>query len=107
MIGRRTGAATLVEHVRSARNLALAHERYDLDPAEHVVIDEEARALGAEVVGVWHSHPDRPAQPSAADGEHAWEAWSYLILSVTAAGVVELRSWRWSGARFAEEELAT
>lgn len=106
LIGRRSGRDTLVEHVRSARNLALARDRYELDPADHLAFDHEAHALGAEIVGVWHSHPDRPARASESDRAGATEPWSYVILAVTAAGVVDVRSWRWSEARFNEEELA-
>jgi proteasome lid subunit RPN8/RPN11 len=58
-----------------------------------------------EVVGVWHSHPDHPARPSETDRNGAWEGWSYLILSVTAEGVPDLRSWRLRGEHFEEEDV--
>jgi len=56
-------------------------------------------------VGIWHSHPDHPARPSETDRAAAWEGWSYLIASVTDAGLSELRSWRLSGERFLEEPV--
>ena len=80
-------------------------DRYDLDPRGYLRAEERARALGLTVVGVWHSHPDHPARPSETDRNGAWEGWSYLILSVTAEGVPDLRSWRLRGERFEEERL--
>ena len=80
-------------------------DRYQLDPADHFAAEEQARAAGLEVVGVWHSHPDHPAQPSETDRSAAWEGWSYLILSVTSEGVTESRSWRLREEAFIEEVI--
>ena len=103
--GRRLGARVDVEQAREARNLAEARDRFELDPADHLAAEEAARALGLAVVGVWHSHPDRPARPSEADRAQAQEGWSYVILSVSAQRALELRSWRFVGAEFVEETL--
>jgi proteasome lid subunit RPN8/RPN11 len=84
-------------------NKERAGDRYELDPAAHRKADEEARADGMEVVGIWHSHPDHPAQPSETDRQAAWEGWSYMILSVTGEGVSDVRSWRLDGDAFIEE----
>jgi len=110
LIGRRGPAAghVAVERVVEARNLAgdRARERYELDPGDLVDADRVARAAGLEVVGVWHSHPDHPARPSEADRAGAWEGFAYLIASVRAGGVDELRSWRLAGGRFVEQRIA-
>jgi proteasome lid subunit RPN8/RPN11 len=102
------GARSRVERVEVARNLRIerAHDRYELDPADFLRIDEVARAAGLEVLGVWHSHPDHPARPSETDRAAAWEGWSYVIVSVAADGVRDLRSWRLEGEAFREEEVA-
>ncbi len=90
-----------------ARNLNVERpgDRYQLDPADHFAAEEKARAAGLEVVGVWHSHPDHPAEPSETDRSAAWEGWSYLILSVTPEGVAEKRSWRLREEAFIEEVI--
>ena len=105
LLGRRSGAITVVTHVLEARNLATTrpHERYDLDPSDHFAAEELARALGLDVVGIWHSHPDRPAFPSELDRTQAWKGWSYAIVSVSAGAAREVRSWRLAGERFVEE----
>ena len=107
LLGRLSGDRVTVEHVRSAPNLDRAHarDRYELDPAAHLAAAEEARALGLDVVGVWHSHPDLPARPSETDRAEAWSGWSYVIVSAGASRAGELRSWRLHGDRFAEEEV--
>ena len=107
LLGRRVGERTRVAEVSEARNLCGdgAGERYDLDPADHLAAEERARALGLEVVGVWHSHPDRPAVPSEADRAGAWPDWSYAIVAVAAGAPRALRAWRLDGARFAEQEV--
>jgi proteasome lid subunit RPN8/RPN11 len=92
-----------------ARNLnrERARDRYDLDPADFLAADVAARSDGLEIVGVWHSHPDHPAQPSETDRAAAWEGWSYVIVEVTSRGVAALRSWRLEGPTFVEEPISS
>ncbi|MBL8472172.1 MAG: M67 family metallopeptidase [Rhodocyclaceae bacterium] len=107
MLGRRAGQGAQVEAVRSARNLSLerAHDRFELDPLDFLAIDAEARAAGQEILGVWHTHPDHPAQPSDTDRVAAWQDWCYVILSVTRQGVLDLRSWRLEQDQFVEQTV--
>ena len=96
-----------VEDVTQARNLNTerAEDRYEMDPLDLLRADEMARARRLDIVGVWHTHPDHPAQPSATDREQAWDGWSYLILEVGAGGVQAMRSWRLEGPDFVEEAV--
>jgi proteasome lid subunit RPN8/RPN11 len=107
LVGQRSDRAAVVERMVPARNLNVerAAVSYELDPADFVRADLQARDDSLEIVGIWHSHPDHPAEPSETDRRAAWEGWSYLILSVTATGVDEWRSWRLEGERFVEETL--
>lgn len=108
LIGRRNGGETEVADVAAARNAIpeRACDRFELHPEDFLKADEAARSRGLSIVGIWHSHPDHPARPSATDRAHAWEGWSYLIASVSAGGVHELRCWRLSDGEFKEEEVA-
>jgi proteasome lid subunit RPN8/RPN11 len=106
LLGRRSSAGTEVVEVREARNLAARSDRFELDPTDHFAAEEAARALELEVVGLWHSHPDHPPVPSAADRAHREAAWSSVIVSVRADGATELRAWRWEGTSFAAEPLS-
>ena len=60
-----------------------AHNRYNIAPQELVRIQRQARGLGLDIVGFYHSHPDHPAQWSATDfAEAHWIGCSYVITSV-------------------------
>lgn len=60
-----------------------AHNRYHIAPIELVKIQRQARGLGLDIVGFYHSHPDHPAQWSVTDfAEAHWMGCSYVITSV-------------------------
>jgi proteasome lid subunit RPN8/RPN11 len=108
MLGRHDAGGVEVLEVRRARNLnvARARDRFELDPVDYLAAEQAAAAQGVALVGVWHTHPDHPARPSATDRALAWEGWSYLIAAVSAGKVTDLRSWRLDGGPdFAEEEI--
>jgi len=109
LLGRTHLGRTETARAVRARNLnrERARDRYDLDPADFLEADAAARAAGLEIVGVWHSHPDHPAEPSETDRAAAWEGWSYVIVEVTSAGASALRSWRLAGERFVEEPVSS
>jgi len=102
----RDGVVRVVEVMRARNaNTERAHDRYELDPGDFLRADQRARARQLEIVGIWHTHPDHPARPSATDRQRAWDGWSYLILSVNHLGVQALRSWRLDGDDFVEEAV--
>jgi proteasome lid subunit RPN8/RPN11 len=57
-------------------------DRHELVPAEHELLRRLCRLAGLDVLGYYHSHPDRDAQPSRTDSQHAWAGAAYLIVSV-------------------------
>jgi proteasome lid subunit RPN8/RPN11 len=60
-----------------------AHNRYNIAPQELVKIQRQARGLGLDIVGFYHSHPDHPAQWSPTDfAEAHWLGCSYIITAV-------------------------
>ena len=60
-----------------------AHNRYNIAPQELVKIQRQARGLGLDIVGFYHSHPDHPAHWSQTDfAEAHWIGCSYVITSV-------------------------
>ncbi|GGA65405.1 hypothetical protein GCM10011507_16230 [Edaphobacter acidisoli] len=60
-----------------------AHNRYNIAPQELVKIQRQARGLGLDIVGFYHSHPDHPAQWSKTDfAEAHWLGCSYIITAV-------------------------
>lgn len=107
LVGRAGHDATRVTRVTRGRNLAAdrLRDRYLLDPEHFLAVDSVARRDGLEIVGVWHTHPDHPARPSPTDREAAWEAFSYLILSVTRDGVSAEAAWRLDADAFVEQPI--
>src|SRR4029077_19753271 len=73
-----------VTEVRRARNIIVerSRDRYEIDPRDHIRIQREADAIGLDIVGYYHSHPDHPAQASRFDTERAWSGYVYVIVSV-------------------------
>jgi proteasome lid subunit RPN8/RPN11 len=80
-----------------------AHNRYHIAPAELVRIEREARGLGLEIAGFYHSHPDHPAEWSPTDfAEAHWLGCCYVITEVAHGKSAETNSFLLAGGR--EEE---
>ena len=75
LIGRFTedGRKQVVEvyPISNAREEEARHNRLLILPGEYMRGEHHAHALGLDVVGYYHSHPDHPAVPSEFDLEHA------------------------------------
>lgn len=107
LLGLNADGVCRVTAMRQARNLnrERARDRYELDPADYMAAEREAKAQGLQIVGIWHTHPDHPAIPSETDRAAAWPGWSYLILSVSRDGVQAVTSWRLNGETFEQEVI--
>lgn len=105
LVGRRSSSSTVIERAEAAGNLERerAADRYTLDPVDYLAIDARARRDGLDIVGVWHTHPDHPAEPSSTDLEAAWPDYVYLIISVAGGEVVDQRAWILRNGSFAEQ----
>ena len=68
--------------------------RFLVRPSDYREAERRASALGGELLGFYHSHPDHPARPSQYDLDHAWPVFSYVIVSVRAGAPEEMTSWR-------------
>jgi proteasome lid subunit RPN8/RPN11 len=53
-----------------------------MDPQDLNRVDQEARARGSDVLGVYHSHPNCDAYFSKRDLEHSCSWFSYVVLSI-------------------------
>ncbi len=75
-----------------------AHDRYNIAPEELIKIQRQARGLGLDIVGFYHSHPDCPAQWSKTDFDEAhWVGCSYIITRVDQAKATITNSFLLSG----------
>ncbi|HEX8221522.1 MAG TPA: M67 family metallopeptidase [Chloroflexia bacterium] len=81
------------------------YHRFLITPADMFRAERLARHDRLDVLGVYHSHPNAPAQPSEYDREHAaWTSWSYVIVSVRDGKAAEIRAWKLRDDRSAYDE---
>jgi proteasome lid subunit RPN8/RPN11 len=109
LIGRVESEDRLVDHILLLSNQFesnLRHRRYMITPQDMLRVEEFTDGLGLEIIGIFHSHPDHPAQPSEFDRERALPWYSYLITSVQDRKALDSRSWRLTEERkFIEEKM--
>ncbi len=100
-------AVTEIFPLINSRENEARHNRYLITPEDYLKAELAADKLGLSLIGVFHSHPDHPNQPSDYDREWAQPFFSYIITSVNGGKAVESRSWRLTEDRskFEEEEL--
>lgn len=67
--------------------------RFMVRPSDYRTAEQQATALGGELLGFYHSHPDHPARPSQYDLDHAWPNFHYVIVSVMAGTARDMTVW--------------
>lgn len=107
LLGRVQGEVRQATHALPQTNGAPAEmrrQRYEIEPLAMLAAEDLAEREGLEVMGVFHSHPDHPAAPSAFDRERALPWFTYMITSVRKGQAADTRCWRLSEDRSALEE---
>ena len=100
MLGIATPDGNQVHQIVRAGNTRTdrAHDRYNIAPEELIKIQRQARGLGLDIVGFYHSHPDCPAQWSLTDFNEAhWIGCSYVITRVDQGKAVMTNSFLLTG----------
>ncbi|MCX6025069.1 MAG: M67 family metallopeptidase [Chloroflexi bacterium] len=92
---RREGVALLP--LENRREGEARRTRYHLTARDLAAGEAEAEGRGPQVVGVFHLHPDPPAQLSETDRTLALPWFSYIITSVQGGRALESRLWRAEG----------
>jgi len=110
------GAGFLIgigDEVREIVSLSNAREdearrnRFLFTPEDYLKAELKAEGLGLSLIGVFHSHPDCPNEPSEYDREWAQPFFAYIISRVDNGKIVSHRSWRLLEDRssYQEEEI--
>ncbi|MCJ7714906.1 MAG: M67 family metallopeptidase [Anaerolineales bacterium] len=91
----------------NAREQSARHNRYLITAEVMLKGEKEAERLGLTILGIFHSHPDHPNQPSEFDREFAMPWYSYLITSISKGLAVDSQCWRLADDRstFLSEEI--
>ncbi len=93
-----------VEKVYQMTNADKNPKTFFMDPKEQLNVMKEIRDLGMKMVGIYHSHIETEAYPSAHDVELAFypEA-SYLIISIKDKDAPTVRAFRIIQGKISEE----
>jgi proteasome lid subunit RPN8/RPN11 len=78
--------------------------RFLVRPSDYMLAEKKAAALGGELLGFYHSHPDHPARPSQFDLDHAWPNFHYVIVAVAAGRSAAMTVWFLKDDRSSFEE---
>lgn len=109
LLGEATGQIKSVRHIMETDNDVeeLKHKRYCIPPKALLAAENLVREKVWEVLGVYHSHPDHPARPSAFDRERAIPYFEYIIVGVSKGHATETSCWiiREEDSAFEREEL--
>lgn len=83
------------------------YHRYLITPQDMLKGEQEAARRGLDVIGIFHSHPDHPAEPSGMDRDWALPWYSYIITTIAQRRATVSRSWllREDRSAFEEEPL--
>lgn len=91
-----------VQEVVGGENLRASPYGYELDASSLLAANQLDEA--GEEVGIYHSHPRSPAEPSQTDINLAhYPHWSYLIVSLQ--GEPHVRSWKIADGNVREETV--
>ena len=85
-----------VTEIREASNQTQGEQKathFRIDPLNLYYIERELESSNLEIVGFYHSHPDCKAILSDEDRKYMVPGLVYTIISVTAHGVVDVKSY--------------
>ena len=102
------GTPDAIDEAVAVRNVLNSPTRYQIDPAEHIVLNRRLRGSGRSIVGAYHSHPLTAPIPSPRDvaEAHYYPEFVWLIVSLSSE-VPECRAFRISGGGFVELRISS
>jgi proteasome lid subunit RPN8/RPN11 len=105
------GRDNRIEKIKPAENLVTdkyGRIYFKMDPLMIYKEECEAQKEGLEVIGFYHSHPDKRAIPSKTDEEYMIPGMLYIIVSVSLNGVREIKAYYRNAAdeKITEAEIA-
>jgi proteasome lid subunit RPN8/RPN11 len=83
---RRDNGDIAITMAAASKNLGKAQDRFEIDPRLWVDLTRAKRGGTEGVVGLYHSHPNAPAQPSSVDLEAAWGEELIWLIAAVAGG---------------------
>ena len=97
-----------VEKVYEIVNTDNSAKTFFMEPKQQLKVMKEIRNLGLEMIGIYHSHLETEAYPSAHDVELAYYSdASYVIVSIKDRNNSSIRSFKIVEGKITEEEVNT
>ena len=96
LVGDVRGRVKRVIGSKPVRNLCLGEARrtrFKISPLDYLETEFEARGRNLDVIGFYHSHPNRASYPSDLDRECIWPSYSAVIVSVVDGRAERVESW--------------
>ena len=95
-----------VQKIYRMTNRDKSSATFFMEPKEQLKVTKEIRDLGLEMTGIYHSHTESQAYPSAHDVEMAFypEA-SYVIVSLKDENAPSIKSFKITDGKISEEEV--
>jgi len=96
LLGEMGGEAAVVKRAVACLNSSeeSRSSRFLIEPQELLEVRQRARTAGLELIGFYHSHPDRGAYFSESDIENCWPRFANIVLSVEHGRVREAKAFR-------------
>ncbi|MHC4195332.1 MAG: Mov34/MPN/PAD-1 family protein, partial [Planctomycetota bacterium] len=97
------GGDGVVEKLYNLTNVDQSSDHFMMAPEEQFKVVKDIRAAGLEMLAIYHSHPETPAQPSAEDIRLALTPGvAYVIVSLQDAGLPVLKGFLIENANVTE-----
>lgn len=75
------------------QNKERANDRFEISPKDYLEVEDYAEKKGIQIIGIYHTHPDHPDEPSKTDLMFAQPDMSYIIISINNGKAENWRSW--------------
>ena len=106
LLGKMSEETRIVLSAARCQNTQAASDWFNIDPRQIVRIQREAAAVGHDIIGFYHSHPDADARWSASDLREAhWLGCSYVITSLREGTSAETNSFLLAGSSEADKRF--
>jgi len=88
------------------RSDPLSPDAYYMDPEQQIAVFGEMEARGERLLGIYHSHPAGPVEPSGMDLQLAFHSDAlYVIISLADIQHPELGAYRLDDGQFKKVEI--
>ena len=100
------GRNQMIERAVPMRNSEPSPDTYIMDPEEQIALFREMEKTGEQLLGIYHSHPNGPAEPSALDLQLAFHPDAlYVVISLASHSNPEIRGFFRTENGFVEAPL--